>query len=59
MKMFPIKETRKIEFRAEFFNLFNHTNFNNPSTSLGSEQFGRLQSASDPRIIQAALKFIF
>jgi len=59
MKMFPIKETRKIEFRAEFFNIFNHTNFNNPSTSLGSAQFGQIQSAADPRIIQGALKFIF
>jgi hypothetical protein len=55
----PLKETQKIDFRAEFFNIFNHTNFNNPNASKSSLQFGQLQSALDPRIIQFALKFIF
>jgi hypothetical protein len=64
MKMFPVghgptRENQKIELRAEFFNVFNHTNFSNPSTSSGSAQFGQITSAADPRIIQGALKFIF
>jgi hypothetical protein len=55
----PLKETQKIDFRAEAFNIFNHPNFNNPNSSMGSLQRGQLQSAFDPRIIQFALKFIF
>jgi hypothetical protein len=64
IKSFPIpygprKETQKIDFRAEAFNIFNNTNFNAPNASRSSLQFGQLQSALDPRIIQFALKFIF
>ena len=55
----PLKETQKIDFRAEFFNIFNHANFNNPTSALSSAQKGQLLSAMDPRIIQFALKFIF
>jgi hypothetical protein len=64
IKSFPIpyrrlKETQKIDFRAEFFNLFNHPNLNAPVTTLTSAQFGQILSARDPRIIQFALKYIF
>jgi hypothetical protein len=55
----PLKETQKIDFRAEFFNTFNHPNFNAPNAGIGSLQMGQLQSARDPRIIQFALKYIF
>jgi hypothetical protein len=60
-KSFRFTETRRIEFRAEFFNAFNHPNFGNPGasiTSLGS--FGKVSSTvGDPRDIQFALKIYF
>jgi len=35
-KLFPLTETRNFEFRAEFFNLFNHQNFANPISNLSA-----------------------
>jgi hypothetical protein len=49
----------RVEFRAEFFNILNHTNFNPPVTNLQSANFGRIQSADDPRIIQFGIKYAF
>ena len=49
-------------FRAEFFNVFNHTEFQNPSggsTSFYSGQLGQVISAFDPRIGQLSLRFTF
>jgi hypothetical protein len=48
-----------LQFRAEFFNVLNITNFNNPVTTLGSANFGFITSARDPRIIQFGAKFNF
>ena len=36
IKRFPIRESKNIEFRAEFFNLFNHVNFANPISNLNA-----------------------
>jgi hypothetical protein len=67
-KRFHPSEKTEIEFRAEFFNFLNHTNFlfsqtgpQNPnnSTVLGTSQFGNLTAARDPRQIQFALKVSF
>ena len=55
----PLKEAQRIDFRAEFFNIFNHPNFLYPDNSIGDQQFGQILSARDPRIIQFALKYIF
>ena len=33
---FPLGESRNIEFRTEFFNLFNHVNFANPISNLNA-----------------------
>ena len=55
----PLKETQKIDFRAEFFNLFNHPNFGMPNTGIGSPQLGQILTANSPRILQFALKYIF
>lgn len=49
----------RLEFRAEFFNAFNHTEFNNVSTTFSSGNFGAVTSAHDPREIQLGLKVYF
>ena len=48
-----------LQFRAEFFNLFNHAQFNNPNGNFASSQFGYVTSARDPRIGQMSLKFLW
>jgi len=67
-KTFPISEERRFEFRAEFFNAWNHANpeFTNPDTiventgtELGSSAFGFTAYTRPPRRIQFALKFYF
>ncbi len=52
-------ERYSLEFRAEFFNVFNHTQFNGPSGNQSSASFGRVSTARDPRIGQVALRFAF
>lgn len=55
-----LREGTNLEFRAEFFNAFNTTQFSNPSTNVSSATFGVVSSTSvNPRIIQFALKLNF
>jgi hypothetical protein len=54
-----IRERMSLEFRAEFFNVFNHAQFENPSGDINASNFGQVTSARDPRIGQMALKFSF
>ena len=54
-----LTEKKIIQFRFEFFNAFNHTQFNNPSGSVTNANFGKVTSARSPRIAQVALKFLF
>jgi outer membrane receptor protein involved in Fe transport len=57
---FGSSEARNIEFRAEFFNLFNHTQFGDPGTTFGTASFGVINSTIvSPRVIQLALKLNF
>ena len=60
LKRTNITESKYLEFRTDFFNIFNHTQFNTPdgNTSDGSD-FGRIKRARDPRLVQFALKFFF
>jgi hypothetical protein len=58
-KTFPIHESLNLKIRAEAFNLFNHTNFDNPVSVLNSPLFGRLTTAEPPRVLQFALRFNF
>ena len=58
-KNFPFHETYKVQVRAEFFNVLNRANFNNPSNAVTAGAFGSITSAADPRIGQLALKIVF
>jgi hypothetical protein len=58
-KDFHATERHTIQFRSEFFNIFNHTNFNVVDTTLGSGTFGQVVGAADPRIIELALRWGF
>jgi hypothetical protein len=58
-KYFNIDERRRIQFRAECFNLLNHPNFGLPENDLESPAFGQILQAGPPRLLQLALKFIF
>ncbi len=59
LKRFEISETKSVEFRAEFFNIFNHPNFIDVNNVRGFPGFGAVTSAGDPRDIQFGLKFLF
>ncbi|HTW31086.1 MAG TPA: carboxypeptidase regulatory-like domain-containing protein [Candidatus Sulfotelmatobacter sp.] len=60
-KKILITEQKYFQFRAELFNIFNHTNFYNPDGhfSDGPTEFGKITEAQDPRLVQFALKFYF
>jgi len=48
-----------LEFRAEFFNVFNHAQFENPRGDINGSDFGKITNARDARIGQGALKLSF
>jgi hypothetical protein len=54
-----ISERFSTQFRAEFFNAFNHTSFLGVSTNVNSGLFGQVTSTHDPRIIQLGMKLSF
>jgi hypothetical protein len=63
---FPLVERTSLQLRAEYFNVFNHTNFGDPNTTLNGT-FGQVTgttpqngaNANDPRIAQFSAKFLF
>jgi hypothetical protein len=62
-KTTAVTEGTHVEFRAELFNAFNHTQFLNPcgnsSNCSDGSQLGQVTQARSPRLIQLALKYIF
>jgi hypothetical protein len=55
-----VHENATLQFRTEFFNMFNHPQFNTPALVDSAATFGQITSTSvNPRIIQLALKYIF
>ncbi|HEY3930716.1 MAG TPA: carboxypeptidase regulatory-like domain-containing protein [Candidatus Koribacter sp.] len=59
MKETKLNERWNMEFRAEFYNILNHTQFYNPDGSISDSTFGQVQNARDPRLVQFAVKFAF
>ncbi len=55
-----LREDASLQFRAEFYNLFNHAQFNPPANVFGGANFGQITSSSVPgRILQFGLKYSF
>jgi hypothetical protein len=61
IKHFVLREGIRLDFRTEFFNLFNHAQFALPGSDLGSPAtFGIISSTvNNPRLVQFALKLVF
>ncbi len=59
-KNFPIRERLRLQFRTELFNTFNDTNFGNPNTTLGVNNFGSILGVvTNQREIQFGLKLVY
>jgi hypothetical protein len=58
-KSFRFGESRSLQLRGESFNATNTPFFGAPANTLGTAQFGQINSASDGRIIQVAAKLYF
>jgi hypothetical protein len=61
-KNLTLTESKALLFRVEAFNVFNHAQFNGPSSvdgDIGSSTFGQVIAAQAPRILQGAVKFSF
>jgi outer membrane receptor protein involved in Fe transport len=61
VKNFSLGEQRRLQWRSEFFNVFNHPNFGNPAGAVNTvSTFGSITSTvGNPRVVQFALKFLF
>lgn len=59
-KVGGLSESAALEFRADFYNAFNHPQFQNPGFQIGTPSFGKIQATSvAPRLIQFGLKYSF
>ncbi len=58
-KTFALGERAHLDFRAESYNTFNHTEFNNIGTTLHGNQYGVASGTWDPRVLQFGGKFVF
>jgi len=60
LKDIRILERQQLQFRAEFFNLFNQVNFNNPVANLSSTTtYGQINGSASGRVIQFGLKYLW
>jgi hypothetical protein len=58
-RVFRFRETQRMEFRAEAYNVTNSFRPGNPSTNVNGNTFGVIRTSGDPRIMQFALKYVF
>jgi hypothetical protein len=56
---FRLGGERRLQFRAEAFNLFNRVNLGRPNSTVGTAAFGTIRAASAAREMQFALKYLF
>jgi len=55
-----LREDATLDFRTEFFNVWNHPQYANPGTAVGTASYGVINTSSvAPRLIQFALKYVF
>ncbi len=54
-----LRESVRVQFRAEFFNAWNHAQFRNPDSTVGDANFGQVIQARDAREIQLGLKLLW
>jgi hypothetical protein len=59
LRNFPLGESKKFQFRGEFFNIMNHPNFGGPGSTLNGPGFGIVSSAAPGRRIQFGGRFVF
>jgi hypothetical protein len=58
-RIFRFRESQRLEFRAEAYNVTNSFRPGNPNTTVSSNTFGVIRTSADPRILQFALKYVF
>ena len=58
-RTFRIREAQRLEVRAEAYNVTNSLRRGNPIVGFSSSIFGQINTSSDPRIMQFALKYVF
>jgi hypothetical protein len=58
-KAIPVRENQRLQFRAEFFNIFNKANFNPPVAVLNNPNDGVILGAGPGRVIQFGLRYMF
>jgi hypothetical protein len=55
-----LREDATLDFRAEFFNVWNHAQYANPATGVGTASYSVINASSvAPRLIQFAVKYVF
>jgi hypothetical protein len=62
LKSISLTESKSVQFRFEGFNVFNHAQFFGPTSvdgNINGTTFGEVVSAAPPRLMQAAVKFVF
>jgi hypothetical protein len=59
VRHFSLRERFGLDLRGEWFNAFNHANFNVPNASIGTAQAGVISSTFPARIVQLAAKVTF
>jgi hypothetical protein len=58
-RTFQVRENQTVQLRIEAFNAPNHLNPGNPNVTFNNQNFGRILSAGDPRLMQVGLKYTF
>jgi hypothetical protein len=58
-RVFQVRESQRLEVRAEAYNVTNSFRPQDPDANLTSANFGVIRNSLDPRIMQFAVKFVF